>query len=128
MPINSVINRRTKGFYSKSRLFTPKPIKDAKALRQEDIITSSVEVDGVIYNSDEDSMNRMDRVITVANWKFNQLISSGTSLQDAYKQAYLDNLVPWKLYHNECVQVTIETLCKVQEKALHNLNSLWFKY
>ena len=116
------------GFFKNVPVFSEEVPEGSKALRTNEIVTSIVEIEGVRFNSDENSVNRMDRVIELANWKFNQAIASGVSVSEAYASVYVQALVPWKNADNAFVSVSVETLCKVQELGLHKLSEIWVKY
>lgn len=116
------------GFFKNVPVFSEKAPEGSKALRTNEIVSSIVEIEGVRFNSDENSVNRMDRVIELANWKFNQAVATGVSVSEAYTSVYVETLVPWKNADNEFVDVSVETLCKVQEIGLHKLSEIWVKY
>ena len=120
--------KRGNGFYKKEAKFSEPVQEGKKALRSEEMLNATVEIDGKVFNSDEDSMNRLDRVIDVANWKYNQAIAGGATNATAYDQVYVQQTVNWKTADNQWLTFPVETLCKVQEKALLNLETIWGKW
>lgn len=107
--------------------FQEEPAIGKKALRSEEVLNTIVEVDGMQFNADEMSMDRIDRLISLAGWKFDQAIKVLSS-EDAYNAVYLGIEVPWKLATDNLVVVNIEQLCRVQEISLNLLGATWVKY
>ena len=130
MPVISKMEKIKKGMFKKTALYESKAPKDSKAYRAEDVATSYVThaATGYTFNTDEDSMNRLDRVIAVAGWLFDKAVAQGSSVQDAYDAVYKNRVIPWKTFDNQVVNCSIETLCEVQEEALNKLNEIWFKW
>jgi len=115
------------GMYRKHIEYTdPKP-QGTKALRALEVWSQVVEVDGVRFNADELSMDRMDRVLSIAGWKFNQAISQGVPAGAAYTAIY-ETTLPWVSADNIKLNVNVETLARVQEIALAKLGETWVKY
>jgi hypothetical protein len=114
--------------YSKKFKFVDRPIEGTKALRSEEIVNQTVIYNGMEFNADETAMDRMDRIVDIANWKYNSAIAQGMTPADAYQAVYIENTVPWKLFNNTLVTVTVDTLCHVQELALNKLGETWVKY
>jgi hypothetical protein len=107
--------------------FQEEPTVGRKALRSEEVLNTVVEVDGLQFNADEKSMDRIDRLISLAGWKFDQALKTMSS-EDAYNAVYIGIQVPWKLATDNLVQVNIEQLCRVQEISLNILGATWVKY
>ena len=114
--------------FSKKVTFLENSIEGQKAYRTEEVLSQTMLIDNILFDIDENSMDRIDRVISLANWKYNQKISQGIGSIVAYTEIYSNTLIPWKTATNEIIQVSIEMLCKVQESALHNLSEIWVKY
>lgn len=119
--VSSVLFKRTVEFQ-------PPPLSNKKAFRAEDVFNQIVTVNGFTFDADEESMDRMGRVISIAHWKYNQAVASGVPHADAYQAVYIGTTVPWKLHDNEKHDTSIETLCMVQEQALYALSTIWVKY
>jgi hypothetical protein len=99
-----------------------------KAYRAEELEKSVVEHNGHLFNADERSMDRIDRLVDIANFKYNQAIYQGLSANTAYESVYQNQYIPWKTDDNQFIQVNIETLASVQEKALTKMSELWVKW
>lgn len=115
-------------FYVKKFNFTENPVTGLRAVRSEEILNQTVTYNGMEFDADETAMDRMDRIVDIANWKYNSAIAQGMTPADAYQAVYNDNTVPWKLSNNTFVTVSIDTLCHVQELALNKLGETWVKY
>lgn len=121
------MKQTTPGVFQKHTAYVEQHPEGHKAYRAHEVAKQIVTVDGITFNADEVAMDRMDRVIDLANWKFNQATASGVSVSDAYAQVYTMQ-IPWKTADNRLVQVTIETLCRAQELAINSLAAIWIKY
>jgi hypothetical protein len=113
--------------FQKKAVYIEVPPEGRKAYRADEVGKQTVTVAGLSFDADETAMDRIDRVIDLANWKFNQLTASGVSASDAYAAIY-NTQVPWKTADNNLVQITVETLCQVQELAVNSLATIWVKY
>lgn len=98
-----------------------------KELRHKELDTASVAVNTIEYNANESAMDRVDRILTLANWKFNQALAAGDTAAAAYENVYKIT-VPWKGRDNEFHDVQIESLAKAQEAAINNMRVVWEKY
>lgn len=125
--IENRIIKKSPILFSSQKVYKESETVGSRALRSEEVVSSFVEVEGVKYNTDEASMDRLDRVITIAGYKFNQAIASGVSPTEAYTVVY-GTAIGWKSYDNEFVLVPISTLAVVQEAALNKLNEIWAKW
>lgn len=125
--ITERMRKQGKGFYKKEVEFSEPTEKGKRAYRANEVLQAVVEVDNLQFNADEKSMDRIDRVVEVANAKFARALAQGVSPTDAYEEVY-GTEVPWKSADNVFHQVTVETLCLVQEKALEHMNMVWQRY
>lgn len=128
MPITEYKKQTRKNMFSKKVEFSQPKIEDYKAYRSEEVLTTTVNHAGYTFEVDEASMDRFDRVIDMANWKYNQAVAQGMAPTDAYSYVYQNNSVTWKTYDNQFVSITIETICELQELALNNLQQIWVKW
>lgn len=101
--------------------------KNKKAFRADDVSKIIVEVDGLEFNADEHSINRMSRIINDANFVFIEMISTGTENSVAYDTVY-NTEIEWKLYNNEIKPITIKQLAKAHNLALKTVSEVWLKY
>lgn len=113
--------------YTKKVTFEELPPEGKKAYRADELRSQRITVGANTFDADEKAMDRIDRIITVANWKFNNAISMGLPSDVAYAAVYTTEL-PWKDADNNMVNVTVETLCQVQEASLEGMKNLWVKY
>ena len=114
------------GMFKKEYTFAEEQPKNNQALRSEEVYNLTVEVNGLNFYADETSMDRMDRIVDLANWKFNKAQSMGLSAVDAYQQVY-GTVIPWKTVEG-LQQVSVETICVVQDTAVQKLGDIWVKY
>jgi hypothetical protein len=98
-----------------------------KELRQKELDDAAVAVNTIEYDANESAMNRVDRILTLAGWKFNQALAAGATAAEAYESVYKIT-VPWKGRDNEFHDVQIESLAKAQEAAINNMRVVWEKY
>lgn len=98
-----------------------------KRQRAKEMEEATAVVDTVGYDADETAMDRIDRVLTLANWKYNQAIASGLSPMDAYSAVY-KTIVSWKGKDNAFHDTDIEGLATLQEAAMASMKVVWEKY
>ena len=98
-----------------------------KKQRAQELVGSAVVVDSIEYDADETAMDRIDRILTLANWKFNQAVAGGMAAPEAYAAAYKATVV-WKGKDNEFHDIQIETLAAAQESAINKMKTVWEKY
>lgn len=118
--------------------FCEEPYLDKKANRAEDLYTQTVTYDGHTYDAGERSMDRIDRVLTLANALMNATITGllaadpNKTMQQAHSEAYVavyqTRPVPWKMADNSIAVVNAETLVHVQDQAMEGMKAIWLKY
>lgn len=81
----------------------------AKAERAAAVASITVEVDGMVFDGDEQAQERMSRTITAAT-------ATGASMEDK---------TTWVLYDNTVAQVTIMQLAQALRKAGEAQTALW---
>lgn len=128
MPIQESIKPTGNSLFSRHVQYTESVIDGNKALRTEEIATTTVDLLGHTFEVDEASMDRFDRVISFATYKFNQALAAGMPASQAYAAVYQQNSVTWKTHNNDFVEITIENICQLQELALTNLQQIWIKW
>ncbi len=111
--------------YRKDYTFIPDTVKGNKAQRTEVVYTSTVTYNSWVFDADEDSMNRMNRYIQIANYKFNYDISNDKTTSEAYRDNYLMTYVDWKLADNSVESINIEQLVAVYQLAVDNMSNIW---
>lgn len=117
-----------RNLYKNNAEFYEPTYRDNKAYRAEDVLNAEVTVNNITFDADEGSMDRLDRVIDLANWKFNQAVAAGQTYADAYTAVYQNTMVGWKSADNTFVNVSVETLAQVQEAAMNQLSVIWQQY
>jgi hypothetical protein len=98
-----------------------------KKQRERELTSSSVVVNSIEYDADETAMDRIDRILTLANWKYNQAVAGGMSPVEAYAAVY-KTTITWKGRDNEFHDIQIESLAKAQEAAINKMKTVWEKY
>lgn len=111
--------------YKKDYTFIQDSVKGKKAQRAETIYTSTVTYNDWVFDADEDSMNRMNRHIQIANYDFNYDLSNEVAPNDAYRTHYIFKTVEWKLADNSVQTVTLEQLMAVYKLAVDNMTTNW---
>jgi hypothetical protein len=111
--------------YKKDYTFVQNSVKGKKAQRAETIYTATVTYNDWVFDADEDSMNRMNRHIQIANYDFNYELSNDVASNDAYRTNYIFKTVEWKLADNSVQTVTIEQLMAVYKLAVDNMTTNW---
>lgn len=115
-------------FFTKEVRYEPELYKGFKAFRAEEIDSLTVSEGGYVFEANEKSMDRMDRVVDIANWEFNRAVSMGLDPANAYSQIYQQTFLPWKMTDNTINIIPVEMICNAQKKALYNLANVWVKY
>ncbi len=129
MPLNEYKKQTGKNIFSKKVEFTTPKVEAYKAYRSEEVLNTTLDYGGNTFNVDEASMDRFNRVIAIASWKFNQtLATEEISLAQAYSNVYQSGIVTWKTHDNQFVELTIENICEIQELALQSLQQTWIKW
>lgn len=98
-----------------------------KKQREGELTRSSVVVNSIEYDADETAMDRIDRILTLANWKYNQAVAAGMSPVEAYAEVY-KTTVTWKGRDNAFHDIQIESLALAQQTAINAMKSVWEKY
>lgn len=111
--------------FKKDYTFTEDSVKGKKAMRAETIYNATVMYNDWIFDADENSMNRMNRHLQLANYKFNYDVSNDKTSSDAYRDNYLMTFVDWKLADNTIQQINIEQLASVFKLAVDNMTEHW---
>ena len=84
-------------------------LHEAKNKRGADVSSIVVEVDGLLFDGDEKSQERMSRTIVAA----------------AYTGATMEDSTTWVLHDNTIAKVTIKQLATALRKAGETQTSLW---
>lgn len=98
-----------------------------KGLRARAVEELQVAVNAVPYDADEKAQDRMSRVLSVANFKFNQAIALGMTPADAYTAIYKSS-VYWKGADNLAHSVQVESIAEATELGLNDLAALWEQF
>lgn len=101
------------------------PLQGSKAKRAEKIHTSTVTVNDMVFDTNEESIARMGYYLTNAAAKYTKARSSGSTGPSAYAACYTNTMVNWKLANNVSVEISLDTLAEVHDLALSELMSNW---
>lgn len=89
--------------------------ESVKQVREQDLVQSVVTHNGLQFDADEAAMDRFNRLISIANAKYNL-----TSDPTVY-----DTTVAWKTRDNRFHNITIKDMIVIQEQCLLNLQNIW---
>lgn len=128
MPLIKKTHKKSEFLYGITTEYEEPRYTDNKANRADELDHVVITVDGHLFDGDERSMDRIDRLIDVANFKYNKAIYDGVPQAQAYEEVYQQTMIPWKTNDNQFIQVNIETLAVVQEEALNQMSQLWVKW
>jgi hypothetical protein len=101
------------------------PLQGSKAKRAEKIHTSTVTVNDMVFDANEESITRMGYYLTNAAAKYTKARSSGSTGPSAYAACYTNVMVNWKLADNAIVTISLENLSSVHDLAIQALQSNW---
>lgn len=96
--------------------------------RDRALSVATVDLNKIILDADEKSMDRIDRILTVASARFNQLLGAGKTAQEAYKEIYKNTKLAWKTNENKFHEFTIEDFITIQDAALKNMQAKWHEF
>lgn len=94
-----------------------------KEQREKELNSQIATLRGVRFNVDEVAMDRFNRLICLANAKYNQAILSGVSAQEA--SAIYQTRIQWKSADNEFVEISIQDMCELLENGMREMQTLW---
>jgi hypothetical protein len=118
------IHESSPNIFRKDTIFTEDTIKGKKAIKNESINNAYVTYNGMEFDADEVSLNRMSRYITLAHALFAKSISSGQEPESAYQQHFMAE-IDWKLRDNSIQTITIDQLLNVFEMSVANMSTIW---
>ena len=78
------------------------------------------------FNTDETSMDRMTRYLSIANAKFNMRLAAGDDPQKALE--VYNQRVSWKSAENEYHDLTIRDIAEILECGTNRMQELWEMY
>lgn len=119
-----------KEFYKCIECFYDREFKEWQPIKkQRDNALQGLKIrfNGVSLDANEEAMNRINRILSLANAKFNKELSKGTNATLAYESIY-HSKIEWKDSKNKFVEVSVEHLALFLELALFEQNRLWRKY
>lgn len=95
----------------------------AKEQREEALENQIASLRGMRFNIDEVAMDRFNRLISIANAKYNQAVLSGASAQEA--SAIYETKIQWKNAENGFVEISINDMCELLENGMRQMQVLW---
>ena len=136
MAFEEKVTQHSPHYTTRDRKFVEEPYVNKKADRAEELYTQQVDFNGNTYDAGERSMDRIDRVLTLANSLMNATVSSkiaaGKTTEvahlESYKEVYQDRILYWTMADNVTRPINAETLIAVQDSAMAGMQALWIKY
>ena len=104
--------------------FVPDTIVGVKARKTDTLEQAVVTVGDIAFDADEQSMNRIARVIASANALMMQDIAGGQNPADS-ATTRLAETISWKCADDVVRNVSVSTLVSVLEQAKNNMTSVW---
>lgn len=101
------------------------PLQGGNAKRAEKVHTSTVTLNDMVFDANEDSITRMGYYLTNAAAKYTKARSGGSTGPNAYAACYTNAMINWKLANNTSAEISLETLAEVHDLALGQLLSNW---
>ena len=98
-------------------------MEQKKALRAEAVSRITVEVDGMVFDGDENAQQRMSRAINMARSQVEMMQADGIIVHNSY----LDTYTYWVLADNTIAQVTARQLATALNLAGKAQTELWIK-
>ena len=90
----------------------------AKVIKYKAIDDLVITHNTVAYDADGKSIGNMSAVMGVANFKFNQAITQGIAVDEAYNFVYKESKIWWKGADDKPHEVMIESVCEALEKSM----------
>lgn len=104
--------------------YVPDPVEGRKARKTDTLETATVEVNGVPFDADEKSMDRMSRIVAKSYGDIMRKIANGDdpSLTAGYE---LSQTISWKCADNVTRNVSIQNLVDALGLATDNMTATW---
>ena len=90
-----------------------------KAIKVKTLDELTITANTVAFDADGKAIGNMGAVLAVANFKYIQALSIGTTPDIAYKSIFKDTEIGWKGADNAVHVVQIETVAEALEKSMH---------
>ena len=104
--------------------YVPETFEGLKARKVDTLDTSTVTVNGVEFDADEKSMDRMARVIASANAKIAIDIAGGGD-PSTVCQTRMAATISWKCADDVIRDIAISTLASALDLAIENMSDTW---
>ncbi len=89
------------------------------------ISQSTAEVHTILYDIDEKSMDRMNRIVSLANAEYNYRVSVGETLASAYEASYKTQTVDWTGADDKPHKVMVESIVQALRAGMINMGEIW---
>jgi len=90
--------------------------------------SNTVTLSGIEYDANEISMDRLNRIVSLANAEYNYRVSVGELPADAYKATYKDQKVTWIGVDNLPHLVQVESLIEVLRASMTEMGAIWMEH
>jgi len=111
------------GTASFTPVLEPRAIKKHKAMKNYHKKVAVIELNGVPYDADVDSIAFMSSVLSIANFKMLEAMAAGASVEDAFAGVTAQT-IPWKDANNKWQQIAIGDIPTGLEAAMHKVAEL----
>ena len=106
----------------------PSKLPFKKGQRGIEMIAQTVTVNGIVYNADETSLDRMNRLVSLANMEFNYRLSLGETPSVAYANVYTNQSVSWVGADNIPHTVQYSSIAEALKQGMLAMGVVWAKY
>lgn len=89
------------------------------------ISKSTAEVHTILYDTDEKSMDRMNRIVSLANAEYNYRVSVGETPASAYEASYKTQTVDWTGADDKPHKVMVESIVQALRVGMTNMGEIW---
>ncbi|WP_294962034.1 hypothetical protein [Sulfurimonas sp.] len=89
------------------------------------ISKSTSEVHTILYDTDEKSMDRMNRIVSLANAEYNYRVSVGETPASAYEVTYKTQTIDWTGADNKSHKVMVESIVQALRAGMINMGEIW---
>jgi len=107
-------------YFANSKAWKQRLKEEKKEKLDSLVITSNT----VLYDANGKALGNIAGVVAIANWNYNKLIASGTSLDDAYKAIYKDITLNWIGADNKVHIVQVESVCEALQASMQQIANI----
>jgi len=104
-------------------MLEPNALKKQKAMKNYYKKVATIELDGVPYDADVDSIAFMSSVLSIANFRMLEAMADGASAEDAFT-ALTSQTVPWKDANGNWAEISLGSIPTGLEAAMRKVAEL----